>query len=89
MEGRHGVSMSYDVMTLLDLKKMCKDRGLKVSGNKDEVIIRLMEADEATNPALRSTSFSTPVNSMPGQMPVSPQVVYGRMSPQGLSLIHI
>ena len=84
MEGRYGVSMSYDAMTLLDLKKMCKDRGLKVSGSKDEVIIRLMEADEAANPALRSTSFSTPVNSMPGQMPVSPQVVYGRMSSQGI-----
>ncbi|MBT4919920.1 MAG: SAP domain-containing protein [Euryarchaeota archaeon] len=84
MEVCHGKFMSYDAMTLLDLKKMCKDRGLKVSGNKDEVIIRLMEADEATNPALRSTSFSTPINTMPGQMPVSPQVVYGRMTPQGI-----
>ena len=76
--------MSYDTMTLLDLKKMCKDRGLKVSGNKDEVIIRLMEADEAINPTYQSTTFSTPVNSMPGQIPVSPQVVYGRMTPQGI-----
>ena len=84
MEGRYGDYMSYDSMTLLDLKKMCKDRGLKVSGNKDEVVIRLMEADEATNPALRTTSFSTPVNSMQGQMPVSPQVVYGRMTSQGI-----
>ena len=24
--------MSYDQMTLLDLKKLCKERGLKVSG---------------------------------------------------------
>ena len=76
--------MSYDTMTLLDLKKMCKTRGLKVSGNKDEVIIRLMEADEATNPSYQSTSFSTPVNTMPGQMPVSPQVVYGKMTSQGI-----
>ena len=76
--------MSYDSMTLLDLKKMCKDRGLKVSGNKDEVIIRLMEADEATNPNYQPTTFSTPVNSMSGQMPVSPQVVYGRMTSQGI-----
>ena len=52
MEVCHGNFMSYDAMTLLDLKKMCKDRGLKVSGNKDEVIIRLMEADEATNLSL-------------------------------------
>ena len=84
MEGRYGDYMSYDSMTLLDLKKMCKDRGLKVSGNKDEVIIRLMEADEATNPNYQSTTFSTPVNSMPGHMPVSPQVVYGRMTSQGI-----
>ncbi|MBL6732842.1 MAG: SAP domain-containing protein [Candidatus Poseidoniaceae archaeon] len=73
--------MSYDTMTLLDLKKMCKTRGLKVSGNKDEVIIRLMEADELTNPTYQSTTFSAPGNSMAGQMPVSPQVVYGRMTP--------
>ena len=33
-------------MTLLDLKKLCKERGLKVSGKKDEVVIRLMEHDE-------------------------------------------
>ena len=33
-------------MTLLDLKKICKSRGLKISGKKDDVIIRLMENDE-------------------------------------------
>ena len=76
--------MSYDTMTLLDLKKMCKTRGLKVSGNKDEVIIRLMEADEAANPTYQSTTFSSPTNSMPGVMPASPQVVYGRMTTQGI-----
>jgi len=38
--------MDYDSMTLLDLKKLCKERGLKVSGKKDEVVIRLMEYDE-------------------------------------------
>ena len=47
MEFWHGKFMSYDQMTLLDLKKLCKDRGLKVSGKKDEVVIRLMEYDEA------------------------------------------
>lgn len=84
MEAWYGNFMSYDTMTLLDLKKMCKTRGLKVSGNKDEVIIRLMEADELTNPTYQSTTFSAPGNSMAGQMPVSPQVVYGRMTPQGI-----
>ena len=39
--------MSYDQMTLLELKTLCKDRGLKVSGNKNEVVIRLMEHDES------------------------------------------
>ena len=39
--------MDYDSMTLLDLKKICKERGLRVGGKKDEVIIRLMEYDES------------------------------------------
>ena len=38
--------MDYDSKTLLELKKLCKERGLKISGTKDEVIIRLMENDE-------------------------------------------
>lgn len=38
--------MDYDSMTLLDLKKLCKERGLRVGGLKDEVVIRLMEYDE-------------------------------------------
>ena len=78
--------MSYDQMTLLDLKKLCKDRGLKVSGKKDEVIIRLMEFDESkdTQQPISTQSFSTPIQTMPGQMPVSPQVVYGRMTSQGI-----
>ncbi len=78
--------MSYDQMTLLDLKKLCKDRGLKVSGKKDEVIIRLMEFDESedTQQPISTQSFSTPIPTMPGQMPVSTQVVYGKMTPQGI-----
>ncbi len=39
--------MDYESQTLLELKKMCKERGLKVSGTKDEVVIRLMENDES------------------------------------------
>ena len=38
--------MDYDSMTVLKLKTLCKERGLRVSGNKSEVIIRLMENDE-------------------------------------------
>ena len=78
--------MSYDQMTLLDLKKLCKERGLKVSGKKDEVIIRLMEFDEAREDqqAVPTQSFTTPTQTMPGQMPVSTQVVYGRVNSQGI-----
>ena len=42
--------MDYDQMTVLRLKTLCKERGLRVSGNKSEVVIRLMESDEAANP---------------------------------------
>ena len=86
MEFWHGEIMSYDQMTLLDLKKLCKDRGLKVSGKKDEVVIRLMEYDEArgVHQPMATQSFSTPVQTMTGQMPVSSQVVYGRMTSSGI-----
>ena len=33
---------------------MCKDRGLKVSGSKAEVVIRLMENDESQEPQTTS-----------------------------------
>lgn len=42
--------MDYDNKTLLDLKKICRERGLRLSGNKDELIIRLMEDDEENLP---------------------------------------
>jgi len=38
--------VDYESMTLLELKKICKERGLRISGNKDDVVIRLMEDDE-------------------------------------------
>lgn len=44
--------MDYDSHTLIQLKTMCKERGLRVSGNKNEVIIRLMEDDESKSPQL-------------------------------------
>lgn len=42
--------MEYTGMTLLELKILCKERGLIVSGKKDDVIIRLMENDDANSP---------------------------------------
>ncbi len=75
--------MSYDQMTLLELKTICKDRGLKVSGTKNEVIIRLMEYDEASSEA-EPTTFGTTVGNMPGLMPISPQIVYGKINSQGI-----
>jgi len=43
--------MDYDSMTVLSLKTLCKERGLRVSGTKAEVVIRLMENDEGSLPA--------------------------------------
>ncbi len=54
--------MDYDGMTLLELKKLCKERGLKVSGTKDEVTIRLMEADEGNTAPNTVSSGMYPVN---------------------------
>ena len=42
--------MDYDSMTVLQLKNLCKDRGIRISGNKAEVVIRLMEDDESSFP---------------------------------------
>ncbi len=58
--------MDYDSMTLLELKKICKSRGLKISGKKDDVIIRLMENDELNQPAVQ-TIQSNYVGTMPQQ----------------------
>lgn len=66
--------MDYDSMTLLDLKKICKSRGLKISGKKDEVIIRLMESDEQSEQSVWQTQQPVPTNAG-GYMPlqVNPQ----------------
>jgi len=53
-------------MTLLELKKICKSRGLKISGKKDDVIIRLMENDELNEPAVQSVQ-SNNFGTMPQQ----------------------
>ena len=60
--------MNYDSMTLLSLKTLCKERGLRVSGSKAEVIIRLMENDEEGN-APQSLVVQ------PMQMQQSPQII--------------
>ena len=64
--------MDYDSLTLLQLKTMCKDRGLKVSGNKAEVVIRLMEDDESKQP--QSVS-------VPAQVNIGQQQMYGSQMP--------
>ena len=51
--------MDYESLTLLELKKQCKSRGLKISGSKDDVVIRLMEADEAQNGVVLTRDRST------------------------------
>ena len=67
--------MDYDSMTLLDLKKICKSRGLKISGKKDEVIIRLMESDEQSEQSVWQTQQPIQTNTG-GYMPLqaNPQV---------------
>ena len=42
--------MNYESLTIIQLKTMCRERGLRVSGTKNEVIIRLMEHDEGSVP---------------------------------------
>ena len=49
---------------------MCKERGLRVSGNKAEVVIRLMEDDESKSP-------------QPVSIPVQQNVQYGQQQMYG------
>jgi hypothetical protein len=51
--------MDYESMTLLELKKICKERGLRLSGKKDDVIIRLMEDDEGEEESRVSVGSSS------------------------------
>mgnify|MGYP001325377836 FL=1 len=62
--------MEYDSHTLLELKTMCKERGLRVSGSKAEVVIRLMEDDESKSP-------------QPVSIPVQQNVQYGQQQMYG------
>lgn len=72
--------MNYDAMTLLDLKKLCKERGLRVSGRKDEVVIRLMEYDEAL------TGGAAPAVTSPEVFPVHPAGGIA-VTPQGTQFV--
>ena len=36
----------YDAMLRTDLQDLCRERGLPTSGNKDEIVARLVAADE-------------------------------------------
>jgi len=55
-------------MTVLSLKTLCKERGLRVSGNKAEVVIRLMEHDEAGG--------TTPQSIIMQPMQMQPQIIH-------------
>ncbi len=57
--------MDYESMSLLELKTICKDRGLRVSGNKTELIIRLMEDDESKSPQPVSINSGTVTQNQP------------------------
>ena len=67
--------MDYESMTLLELKKICKSRGLIISGKKDDVIIRLMENDELNQQPSQSIQ-----SSYAGTMPIqsNSQIISGQ-----------
>ena len=60
---------------LLELKKICKSRGLIISGKKDDVIIRLMENDELNQQPPQSIQ-----SSYAGTMPIqsNSQIISGQ-----------
>lgn len=66
-------TMDYEAHTLLDLKKLCKQRGLKISGSKDDVVIRLMEADELQSGAPQPIVY--PQGGLAGPIPSVQQIV--------------
>ena len=68
--------MNYDSMKLIELKTLCKDRGLRVSGTKAEVIIRLMENDESKQPEPISISTPTQQAQMYQNQPVTQIIVH-------------
>lgn len=65
--------MDYESLTLLELKKQCKSRGLKISSSKDDVVIRLMEADEAQNGVVQPVVYHQ--GGLAGPIPAMQQIV--------------
>ena len=63
--------MNYDSMTVLKLKTLCKERGIRISGTKAEVIIRLMENDEGSLPAPQQIS----IQPMQQMQQMQPQII--------------
>lgn len=61
-------------MKVLELKTLCRERGLPVSGTKKEVIIRLMEHDEAMAPAPTQVHSGQPPLASQGQV-VQPMTI--------------
>ena len=70
--------MDYEDQTLLKLKKICKERGLKISGTKDEVVIRLMEHDELIQSPSPQNQVQPVQTNMTQQYPlgIQPQFYY-------------
>ena len=58
-------------MNLLKLKTLCKERGIRISGTKAEVIIRLMEDDESKLPPTQQIS----IQQMQQMQPMQPQII--------------
>jgi hypothetical protein len=50
----------YEKMTCAQLKEILKERGLAKSGNKADLILRLVEDDEGRGPHTEWTSTDTP-----------------------------
>jgi hypothetical protein len=54
-----------EILTKTQLIEMCKSKNLKVSGNKTELIARILETESKTQPVV---SVSTPVSQQPPQI---------------------
>ena len=74
--------MDYEDQTLLKLKKICKERGLKISGTKDEVVIRLMEHDELIQSPPQQNQVQPVQTNMNQQHPLGIQPQFMMNSPQ-------
>ena len=74
--------MDYEDQTLLKLKKICKERGLKISGTKDEVVIRLMEHDELIQSPSPQNQVQPVQTNMTQQYPLGIQPQFMKNFPQ-------